>query len=259
MKKTMHLLLLMVLFPLIATAQQFKYKLANTGDQNVMIAMDRESDFTIQGYDGDQVMIDALDYQPPPEKAKGMKALYAAAEDNTGIGLSVTKENNVLRIVRASRQEGRYTIKIPDKANLKVEEVNFGGKEINISNMKGEIEIKSKTSNVKLTGVSGPVTASSISGNIMVVYSDMNMQKPTSISDISGTIDITLPAAAKADFKMKSVSGEVYTDFDMDLKNKRNDMQMISGGSTIEGSINGGGVDFNLNSVSGNIYVRKKK
>ncbi len=259
MKKTIHILLALIVLPLVAAAQQYKYQLANSGDQTVMIAMDRESDFTIQGYDGNQVLIDALDYRPPPEKAKGLKALYTSAEDNTGIGLSVTKENGILRIVRASRREGRYTIKIPDKANIKVDEVNFGGDEITISNMKGEIEVKSKTSNVKLSNVSGPVTASSISGDITVAYADMNMQKPTSISDISGTVDITLPADVKANLRMKSITGEIYTDLNIDLKNKRDDMKMISGGSTIEGTVNGGGVEFNLNTVSSNIYLRKKK
>ena len=260
MKKTSRLLLIFIVFPLVASAQQFKYQLANSGDQSVTIAMDRESDFTIQGYDGNQVVINALDYQPPPKQAKGLKALYASAEDNTGIGLSVTKDNNVLRIIRASRREGRYTIKIPDKANLKIDEVNFGGQGINISNMKGEIEVKSKTSNVKLTDVSGPVTASSISGDITVVYANMNMQKPTSISDISGSVDVTLPISAKVNFRMKSVTGEIYTDFDMNLKkNKQDSMSLIGGGNTIAGSVNGGGVEFNLNTISSNIYVRKAK
>ncbi len=38
-----------------------------------------------------------------PERAKGLKSLYNTAEDNTGLGLSVVQEGNVLKIVKASR------------------------------------------------------------------------------------------------------------------------------------------------------------
>lgn len=237
----------------------YRLQIANTSGKTVEVAMDRNARFSIKGYEGNEIVITANSYEPPPARAKGLKPLYSGGSDNTGIGLSVNEDGNTVSITRATRQDGSYEIRVPDKVSLKVDEVNWGGDEMNISDMAGEVEIQSKTSNVHLINVTGPVTASSTSGNITVVFSKLNQTQPTSISDISGDIDITLPKDTKANFDMKSISGEIYTDFNMDMKNKRTTgMNYIGGGSVIESTINGGGVDVNMRNISGNIYVRKK-
>jgi hypothetical protein len=55
---------------------------------------------------------------------------------------------------------------------------------------------------------------------------------------------------------MKTVTGEIYTDFDFSSTDKN--LKQV-GGSTIEFALNGGGVDFSIINVSGNIYLRKAK
>ena len=53
---------------------------------------------------------------------------------------------------------------------------------------------------------------------------------------------------------MGTVSGNMYSDFDFPATN--NDMRRVGGGN-IRASLNGGGVEVKLHSVSGNIYLRK--
>ena len=73
---------------------------------------------------------------------------------------------------------------------------------------------------------------------------------------VSGDVDLTLPAPAKVNLSMRSVSGEIYTDFDLNLGS--GNMRHV-GGQTVEGRANGGGVKFSLNSVSGDVFVRKSR
>ena len=78
--------------------------------------------------------------------------------------------------------------------------------------------------------------------------------RPISIASVSGEIDITMPAKTAMDLEMETVSGNMYSDFDFPSGGKQ--MRRI-GGSSINTQLNGGGVSLKLNTVSGNIYLRK--
>jgi len=241
--------------------KEFKVRFNNARDRKVVVAM-FGSKVTIEGYNGDEVVVQGAGGKAKPERAEGLRAVYNTAEDNTGLGLSVTQEGNTIRVTRASREGGTYTIRVPRNVHLVYEEVNwFGSGNVAISNIEGEVEVTTKGSGMNLTNVSGPVVANSTSGNITVRFANVRQEKPSSISNISGFIDVGMPANAKANLKLKSITGEIYTDFDLGLNKNQNqsDLQRIGGGHTVEGSANGGGVEINLKTISSDIYVRKNK
>lgn len=239
--------------------KEFKVRFNNARDRKVVVAM-FGSKVTIEGYNGDEVVVQGAGGKAKPERAEGLRAVYNSAEDNSGIGLSVTQEKNIIFVTRASREGGNYTIRVPRNVHLVYDEVNWhGGGEVTISNIEGEVNVATKVANMNLTNVAGPVVASSTSGNIMVRYANLPQERPSSISNISGFIDVAMPANAKANLKLKSITGEIYTDFDLGLKKGPNDLQRIGGGHNIEGSTNGGGVEINLKTISSDIYVRKNK
>jgi hypothetical protein len=236
---------------------EYKAKFASNKDRKVVFEMDK-SKVTIEGYDGDELVVTALGVKEPPKRAEGLKPLYNTAVDNSGVGLSVTQENNVMRVTKASRHDARYTIKVPRKTAIMYEEVNWQGGNLSVANIEADVEVKLNNSSMKLMNISGPITANTTNGNIVVTFSDLSQQKPSSIRAINGHIDVALPANTKANFKMSTHNGEVYTDFDVDIKNK-GDLKKVAGGSTIEGATNGGGVQLTLSSINSDIYLRKKK
>ncbi|WP_026630218.1 DUF4097 family beta strand repeat-containing protein [Dyadobacter alkalitolerans] len=243
----------------IAQTPEYKAKLANSKDKKVTIEM-AASQVKIEGYAGDEIVIQTtLGYEAPPERAKGLKPLYYAGVDNTGMGLSVTADASGIKVEKVTRKEAKYTIRIPRQVSVLFQEVNWqGGSKIAISNMDGDLEIKTNGANIQLTNVTGPVVANTTSGDVDVVFSALNQSKPTAISSISGEVDVTLPATAKSTMKLRSINGEMYTDFDLGTRNTKDGLSKVGGGSNIEGSTNGGGVEMQLNTISGNIYIRKK-
>lgn len=260
MKKTIKLIAFVVLTLLVeqATAQEYRHDLGNSPDVSVEFSVG-QSDVMVEGYDGSELIIENLDYEEAPERAQGLRSLYYSAEDNTGIGLSVEEENGILRIVPASRDDGDFKIMIPNRARLMLEQVNWGGGDFEIRNHQGEIEVLSKNGDVMMANISGPITASSTSGDFEIEFSQLSQQNPTSISLVSGFIDITLPAGSNANFNLSSVSGEIYTDLDIELAGRQDDeMSRLGGGGQITGTLNGGGVDVSLKSISGDIYLRGK-
>jgi predicted membrane protein len=257
MKKLM-LLGTVFVWCLNAQAQEYKVKFGNSKDRKIIITADN-SDMKIEGYDGDEVQIRVNEFEAPPERAKGLKPLYNSAVDNSGIGLSVLQEGNVLTIAKATRKEGKYTLRVPKKVSISFEQGDWQGDNLNISNVEGDLEIKTNNSDIHLDKVTGPVVASTTSGDIFVVYASLEQSKPSSISNISGTVDVTLPANTKANLKMKSITGEIYSDLDLAMPQNKGSLKHIGGGQTVEGSINGGGVEISLKTISDDIYLRKQK
>jgi hypothetical protein len=259
MKKWMLLGTALVWCLTSAQAQEYKVKFGNSKDRKIVITADN-SEMRIEGYDGDEVQIRVSNFEAPPERDKGLRPLYNSAVDNSGIGLSVLQEGNVLNINKATRKEGKYTIRVPRKVSISFEELNWQGDDLNISNVQGDLEIKTNNSSIHLDKVTGPVVASTTAGDITIVYAaGVEQSKPSSISNISGVVDVTLPANTKANLKMKSITGEIYSDLDLSMGQGKGTMKRVGGGHTVEGSINGGGVEISLTTISSDIYVRKQK
>jgi DUF4097 and DUF4098 domain-containing protein YvlB len=87
---------------------------------------------------------------------------------------------------------------------------------------------------------------------------ELSQMGPTSISLVSGFIDITMPDDSPADLYLSSISGEIYTNLDVEIMgNNKENMQRLGGGRNIRGTLNGGGVEVNLKTISGDIYLRK--
>lgn len=238
--------------------REYKTRLGNSAGNQVRLVMG-SSEVKIVGHNSDDVVVETNSFKAPPQRAQGLKPLYNAAEDNTGIGLSVTRAGNVLTIVKAQKGSGKYTIRVPRKAAVSYTEANWQGGDFELSDIDGEIELKLNNSRAELNNVSGPIVANSTNGSIQVKFSSLNQQKPSSISVVNGEIDVTLPANSKANWKLRSLNGEVYTDFDMALPKDKSDLQKIAGSNTVEGKTNGGGVDMNIYTINSDIFIRKNK
>lgn len=245
------------------------------------------SDLDIQGGTAGDIKIKTNDYEPVPDKAAGLHPLSALGPDNSGIGLNITQSGNKVTIsgTRRNTRNMDYKIMLPANIKLKINHPSFRSDDITIKGMNNEVEVKSQVGDLLFTDVTGPIIASTISSDIKVEFSSLNQSAPSSISSISGDIDVTLPRSSKGNFKMSSISGEIYTDLDFKTTVKKGggffgkswNMGKSSGASppapptppsppafppaglAVNATLNGGGVDVTLRSISGDIYIRKAK
>ncbi len=236
-------------------AQEFKTKLGGK-DRKIVIDM-QNSDVTVEGIDGDELVIKGDGFEEAPRRAEGLRPIYNSAVDNTKIGLSVTQQDNVVHISRASRKEVSYLIRVPRSAAVQYKQAGWNGSsDVVMRDLSGDIEVSMTSGDISLKNVAGPVVANTVSGDIQVRFASMR-QGPTSISTVSGDVDVSMPTNTKATVRLRSISGEIYTDFDLNLKGHDN-MNHV-GGQVVDGNINGGGNTVSFNTVSGDIYVRKAK
>jgi hypothetical protein len=235
--------------------QTYKIPVENSKDCKLSLS-NFAGTLTIEGYTGNEIVFtgDGEDVKVP-DRAKGLKPVYSGGVDNTGVGLSVEKNGNEIKVacLLPFTNGHEYTIKVPEGMAIEISSGCEYNNDVDIKGMKNEIEIQTCHS-IKLRNVTGPLVLSTISGDIDIVLDNVAPDKSFSINSVSGEIDVTLPAKAAADVELGAVSGRMYSDFDFSDKSK--DMNQI-GGNQLQTKLNGGGTKINIVTVSGNIYLRK--
>lgn len=237
-------------------AQQFKVTIENTKDGQVELD-DFPGDLPIEGYSGNEIIITADDgHFQAPDRAKGLKPIYGGGgTDNTGIGLDMEKNGNKISFhcLLPMGRSADYHIKVPDNLVVKIHRSCEKGGETTLQNFKNEIDFDG-CNDIKMKNVTGPLVVSTIGGEVNVVLTDISKDRPTSLSSIGGEVDVTLPAKAAVDLELSTMNGGMYSDFDFPSDGK--DMRKVGGGS-VHAKLNGGGPDLKINTISGNIYLRK--
>ncbi|MEQ9404879.1 MAG: DUF4097 family beta strand repeat-containing protein [Cyclobacteriaceae bacterium] len=215
---------------------------------------------SFEGYDGNEVVISTtVKSSGKSERAEGLKLINGLGlDDNTGIGLSVSESNgNTIVNEISKRSSRRYTVKVPKNVTVVYEHSTAHGSKVSFKKMSSEIEVKTNHSGIVLEDMTGPMTISTVHGRVEGNFSSLNQNGPVSIASSHGLIDIALPAGTKANLKMGSDWGEIYSDFDIAIEKKNGSMTSYSS-NEIKGTLNGGGVDLSITSNHGNIYLRKK-
>ena len=197
------------------------------------------------------------------KRMAGMKLLSGSAS-----GLEIQEENNVVQISTESWKAATdLVIQVPRTTSLEVRSTMDGA--VVVEGVSGEIDINNINGPVTLKNVSGNALVHTVNGNIEVTLARVAADKPMSFSTMNGDIDITLPADVKANLKMKSEQGEIYSDFDINMtrtpakseaaeKTEQGKFR-ITFDKSLYGIVNGGGQEIGFNTFSGDIYIRKKK
>ncbi|GAA4273577.1 DUF4097 family beta strand repeat-containing protein [Aquimarina gracilis] len=248
---------IVILFILLISAGNLKAQDYTQPLQGIKkVKIHSESGVKIIVHDQNQLKI-LGDGHEIPEKAKGLKAVYAGGSDNTGLGMYVQKEGETLIIKNLKGMHGKLLkIYLPKSINIKVERSNMG--DISLQGFTSEIEVSTNIGDITLTNVTGPIVARTSTGEINVVFNKVNQSSPISLMSSTGEVDVSLPSNTPANLMLKTSMGEIYTDFDIKFPEEENNMKIVSGKRSIKTELNNGGVEISLRSSTGNIYLRKK-
>jgi hypothetical protein len=182
-------------------------------------------------------------------------------------GYRISEEGNRIKVSADSPNRSiTFEIQAPSHTNLKLSTVNGG--EILVENIEGDLDVNNTNGGITLNGVGGAVNAGTTNGSVRATMTRVTAQKEMAFTSLNGTVDVTLPAATKANLRMRSNNGDVYSDFDVQVaasapvveENRTgNGRYRISRNRSIVGAINGGGPEFELRTFNSNVYVRKGK
>jgi hypothetical protein len=263
--KKIVLFLVVIVSPLFIKSQETKFEYTPKVKKRVEIK-NLLGEISLKNAIGNAIVIESDFNVDIPERAKGLK-LLGAMEDNTQLGVNITEENGIVSILGSTKQvrDYKYTISVPLGIAVSLEYNSpFVTGDIDIDSYKGSLEINTLSANVKLTNSTGPFTVNSVSGDVEVTFASINQDEPTSLASVSGLIDVSVPAGEKATFDISNITGNVFNNLDLKGISKEENDKRAKGLGSIKHSdgntftLNGGGQKVYLNSVSGNIYLRKK-
>jgi DUF4097 and DUF4098 domain-containing protein YvlB len=225
---------------------------------------------TVRSYDGKDVVVEArsraeAESEEPSGRHPGMKRLPIRSN-----GLRVEEENNVVTVDTESwRRAVDLTIQVPARASLELACVNDG--DIVVERVQGEIEAQNVNGAVTLTSVGGSILANTTNGAVKATIVSLDPGKPLSLVTLNGDVDVTLPAATKANLNMSiGNQGEIYSDFDVATqagtvrssesgKREKEGRFVLKVDPIVRGAINGGGPEFTFKTFNGDIVIHKAK
>ena len=196
--------------------------------------------------------------QREPRESGGMRRI-----DLPSRGFTVEEEDNVITVRNRLSPNGNLVIFVPADTSLTARSHNGN---IEAEGLRGEFDVQTNNGKIVLSHVSGTVVAHSLNGEITVSMDKVEANKPLSFSTLNGPIDVTLPADVKANLKLNTHRGEIWSDFDIKLgggattqPNTTQDGKFrVTMDRNLTGTINGGGVDASFYTLNGKITIRKK-
>jgi len=195
----------------------------------------------------------------PPTPPGGMRRI-----DIPYGGFTVEEEDNVITVHSGPMSGGTLQITVPVDTAVQVKSTNGP---VTMDGVHGDIDATSTNGSVTLLNISGTVVAESANGPIKAVIDRLDPTKPISFSSTNGSVDVTLPADTKANLKMRSFHGSIWTDFDLKVTGGAQPVSTGGGAQgkfevkvdrTVYGTINGGGQEASFSTLNGRITIRKK-
>lgn len=244
--------------------EQLSVPLSNPGKPYSLKVQLVTGSIKVVSYEGKEILISVTprngEEERPEANETGMKRISSSG----GYEVTAKEADNTVTIHTGNPVRALdLNIKVPQDVKLKIGTVNDGT--IIVENVRGEIEATNVNDLISLTNISGSVVANTINGDVTVSFTSVDPKAPMAFSTLNGDIKVTLPADTKANLKVKSDNGDVYSDFDIDIdktparteKINEPGMYKIKKDDWVYGKINGGGPEMMMKNMQGDIYVKR--
>jgi hypothetical protein len=217
--------------------------------------------------------------EPPPA---GMRRLTPSSQG----AVAGDGDNQIVLRLMSPIAGADVELEVPARTNLNLRVVNGGA--IEVEGVEGNLEVNNVNGSIRLQGVAGSVVADAVNGDVTVAMTRVAEQKVMAFSSLKGKIDVTLPRTTKANLRLRSDNGDVFTDFDvaqtspppistsvqpfrpfqwaspnttssivLDRNGRDRRRIELDGNRTIYGSINGGGPEIEARSFNGSVLIRR--
>ena len=241
-----------------AAAQDFQRSYNVEAGGSVEIA-NVSGDITLTGHDGGAVVVNAFKQgrdshlvEVEDRSTQGRVSLRAKYPENCNCDASV-----------------RFEVRVPRSANLAFDKIStasgnlkaegFSGRlhlttasgNVTVSRVGGEIKASSASGNVRVADATGEVNASSASGDVEVELTRLEGAGDMKFSSASGDVHVRMPSNIDARVTMSTVSGDIETNFPIEVKTSR-----YGPGTTARGQLGSGQRTLKLSSASGNISLK---
>lgn len=130
---------------------------------------------------------------------------------------------------------------------------------VHASSVSGDVATAGTTTELRARSVSGDVRveraratreleATSVSGDVVVRLEAVAPGTDLELKSVSGDVAVSMPRATAFDLRMSTVSGDLVSDFPLQLQGRFNRRR-------VEAQVNNGGSDLRVSTVSGDVRI----
>jgi len=242
------------------------------GTSGLVIVENVFGSIDVKGYDGDEIRLSV------------QKTIVAESESNANkaeveVTLDITVEDDLIDLYvdgpfRDRNRDGvhrkgykragykvRYDfeLEIPRSCSIELETVDDG--DIVVSSIDGEYDVSNVNGGIEMEDIGGSGDVYTVNGKITVEF-DRNPEGNCSAGTINGDVRLYFQPGLSADFYLKTMNGEVFTDFEVDAlpartkkNHKKNGKNVYTIAHTTGVRAGGGGPEFELNTLNGDMFI----
>ncbi len=236
--------------------------LSSPGQPGKLEIMIHNGSIKVEGYNGQEVEIEIsgdTDKDIQRDNSRGtLKRI-----PNNAIDVDITEYENTVEIHGTNRRTD-FRVKVPKNFSMVLG--SHHNSDIHVKGVNGEMEVQSHHGSIELHDIGGTVIAGTHHGTILATLNSVMNDKPMAFSTYHGDIEVSFPANFSGTTKIKTVRGEVFTDFEMDLKSSNPEKNKTQHGKHeiklagwIVGEIGNGGEEHMFTTHHGDVIIRKNQ
>ncbi len=242
-----------------AKAQDFQqsYKLAAGGSISVK---NLSGDINVVGYDGDAVVVNG--YRQGRDRDM-VEVQDRSAGNRVEVGVRYPSPCNCDASVQ-------FEIRVPRSMTYEIGKISTASGDIEVTGVRGTVSVSTASGDVLVKDVNGRINAStasgemrvkdvvgavsaqSASGNVEVEIAQLSGTEDMKFSSASGDVRVRLPANLDADISMSTATGDIETDFPIEIKEQR-----YGPGSQAQARLGSGSRTIRISTASGDVSLMK--
>lgn len=164
----------------------------------------------------------------------------------------------------------KFEVKVPRSIRYRFDSVSTVSGSVAVSDVTGDLRARSVSGEVTVKSVNGKTNASSVSGRVIVdeaagsvsakstsgevrvVITRLQGTEAMEFASVSGSVNVKLPASLDATVEMSVLSGDLKTDFPLQIEDRGK-----GPGQKASGQVGAGSRRLRLSSVSGSLSLLK--
>jgi len=196
-------------------------------------------DVKITAWDRDEVLVQAIKHSTDPRRLNDAQIIVDSSAELVSIHTQYTGSD------AEHPASVEYQIMVPRGANLENVKIVNGG--LSLSGMTGPVKASSVNGSIKAEKMAGQTELSTINGHLDADFQRVNKCHSISLTSVNGPIKLSLPSGAAANVSAQNRSGGIDSDFGRSWR--------APGGHRLDAAVNGGGTQIRLHNVNGGISI----
>jgi len=214
-------------------------------DHGSRVALENiNGDVTIEVWDQAEVRVYAVKSASSPERLDALRIEVDASSRGVFVDTHYPNSRDLGFADRHGHMEVEYTLTVPRFAVL--DGVDLVNGDLLIEGVEGGIDADTVNGTIVVRGASGGVELETVNGGIELELGSA-VSDEISLSSVNGTIEVFLTGSAE--IRAETVNGRIRNDFGIEVKKGK------YVGSSMNGSIGGGGPTVEIETVNGGIRV----